>query len=396
MPYPGKDLNATLKGPWTMKYFEYGVNTGTYQGEVGYQTRMERHPSSITNPVKPDGTRAMSGWSHSGGRWRSASNAAARQQPRGYPPGTYWQELSGCFPTADIRPNELQVWKDGAVMSRLRALASWTERQVEYNAALRQAGQTAKMVGDLGKGLANQLFDAASRKGATGINARNWKKLPGWYLEYLYGWAPLADDIANGVDKLIDEIRFNDSHLDVNLVGKWSGRGEMTFDNALGSTWGSNNTTDTTLQLKQFNKTVMRYRIPFDRLENLQPLGFFGTQYELAPFSFVLDWVLPVGTWLNALDANALAIYFVEGSTSEMVRATSSSTRLRYPGGGGGTLISGVAGYDVEIQRWPFRFQRILETPWSITSRVPFRTDLNLSHAAQGLSLLAQALARIS
>jgi hypothetical protein len=246
------------------------------------------------------------------------------------------------------------------------------------------------MVGDLGKGFANQIERAISKRGPQ--NARNWKKLPGWYLEYLYGWKPLMDDIDNITDRLVKSIDMGET-MHVMLKGKWIGYGEKTVTNFHGGPWGSQCTVESVLRLKQKNTSVFKYMFPSDRLPTLEPTGFFGTSYELAPYSFVLDWLLPVGSWLQALDANALAVYFIEGSSSEMVRVLSIDRQIHTGTSPGWTVE--MTRYQTELQSKPWNFTRVLETPWSITSRVPFRTDLNLQHAAQGMALLTQAMKRL-
>lgn len=385
MPYPAQSLASTLTGPFSITHYDGWI----YTANVGYKRVVKVHPASISNPIGPDGTRAMSAWRHYGGRWRSASNAESRDHSTAVP--AWWREFRGCVETANIDPSQLQVWDGGAATARLRALASWSDRQVEYSAALAQAGQTARMVGDLGKGFANQVEKAISKRGPQ--NARNWKKIPGWYLEYLYGWKPLMDDIDTITDKLVKSVDMGQT-MHVMLKGRWKGTGEVEVSNNTGQTWGTLYNVITTLQLEQRNKSVFKYMFPSDRLPTLEPTAFFGTAWELAPYSFVLDKVLPVGTWLNALDANALAVYFVEGSTSEMVRVLGASSRHQ-PIGGSGTTIEYLTRYETEIQAAPWNFTRVLENPWSITSRVPFRADLNLQHAAQGLALLSQAMKRL-
>lgn len=384
MPYPGENLNASLFGPFTFK----SSDGTTWTADAPYQTRGRVHPASTSNPIQADGTRRMSGWWHYGGSWRSPSNADGRYDHPFDP--TIWREYKGCITTANIDVTQLQVWRDGAVQSRLNALASWSERQVEYSMALRQAGQTARMVGDLGTGLANELSEAMSRRGSN--IARHWRKLPEWYLQYLYGWKPLMDDISNITDRLVKGFDAGNS-LHVTLKGRWKGDGEMSFSNSGGGIWGGGFNTLTTLMLRQVNTSTFKYAFPADRLPNLEPIGFFGGLWEGAPYSFVLDWISPVGTWLNALDANALACYFVEGSTSESVKTIGVRTEHK-PIGVDPSDVT-LRNFETRLLVAPYRMSRVLETPWSITSRVPFRTDLNLRHAAQGLALLSQAMKRL-
>jgi hypothetical protein len=384
MPYPAVDVNGSLTGPALFQAYWGGSSTET----AHFQRVRQYHPASTSNPIGSDGTRNMSAWTHYGGRWRSPTNAELYHYNTWNP--FQWYKTTGTFETAVIDPTQLKVWDDGRAQARLNALASWSERQVEYSMALRQAGQTARMVGDLGKGLAHELTVAGNKYG-TGV-ARHWKKLPGWYLQYLYGWKPLMDDIGLITDKLVKGFDAGNS-LHVILKGRWKGRREQEFSNSIGGSWSNQAQVITHLLLEQRNTSVFKYAFPADRLPNLEPIGFFGGLWEGAPYSFVLDWIAPVGTWLNALDANALACYFVQGSSSEIVRTIAVRSEHRpypaYP------WASELRRYETSLIVPPYNFSRVLESPWSITSRVPFRTDLNLRHAAQGLALLSQAMQRL-
>jgi len=381
MPYPGVNLDGHLSGPWILTY----QDGTTLSGSSWYERVRQYHPNSTTNPLRADGTRHASAWRHYGGRWKSPESSRGYMQNAS---GSLNRTVVGCMDSAYIDPSSLQVWDGGRDSARLKALASWSERQVEYSDALRQAGQTAKMVGDLGKGMANSLFDLLEHKGPQ--FAANWKKLPGWYLQWLYGWKPLYDDIDNATARLQKQIAVGNT-LHVILRGKWKGRGIKTVDNA-GSSWGGYWRVATDLELLQRNKAVFRYDVPMTMLDNLQPTGFFGGLYEGAPYSYVLDWIAPVGRWLTALDANSLAIYFKEGTSSEVVKVVGSSSRDVSMEGAPPGYIYEMSNYETQLLRAPWNFTRTLETPWSITSRVPFRADLNLQHAAQGLSLLAVAM----
>ncbi len=384
MPYPAEHTFGSLSGPYTWSYSD-GSPGGS--AEQPWKTRVNIHPASKSNPKRADGTRPMSSWSHYGGWWRSPSDTEGTVYDAFGTDITY----QGCCAPANIDPPLLKVWDGGADYARLKALASWSERQVEYSDALRSAGQTAGMVGDLGKGMAKTLEEAMTKRGV-GI-ARHWKKLPGWYLQYLYGWKPLMDDISNATDRLVKGFDEGNS-LHVILKAGWKGRKEVLFTNG-GGQWDSNLNVDTWLLLEQRNKAIFKYAFPADRLPTLQPVGFFGGLWEAAPMSFVLDWVAPVGTWLTALDANTLAVYFEEGCSSEMVRALEvrSEHRPAYPPPW--WLTSELRNFDTELIVKPFAFTRVLESPWSLTSRIPFRADLNLNHAAQGLALLSQALKKL-
>lgn len=382
MPYPAANVNGQLTGPWT----QTTSSGSTINGTSTFQRMVDIHPASKTNPIRPDGTRGMSSWSHYGGRWSSPTSAVGLYEVA-VPP--FWRRYTGCIQTASITPSELQVWAGGRDAAKLKALGHWSERQVELSAALAQAKQTAKMVGDLGKGLAEQMTRAASRGG--GVPSQ-WKRIPGWYLQYLYGWKPLMDDLDNITTRLVGDIEMGQT-MHVRLTGKWKGRAVRVFSNSSGGTWGSFFNVNSEVLLEQTNRTVLKYMFPSDRLPNLKPTGFFGTTWELVPYSFVLDKLSPVGSWLSALDANALAIYFQEGCSSEMVRALSIDSKHEPIGLPAGTTAK-LSKFETTFVAKPYKFTRLLENPLSLLTRIPFRSDLNLSHAAQGLALLTQAMKR--
>ena len=245
------------------------------------------------------------------------------------------------------------------------------------------------MVGDLCKGIAGGLDELFRRK-ARGVQklARNWRQLPGWYLQYLYGWKPLADDLENAVDQLSKDLFFNDS-LHVILKGRWKGSKDVDFSHAV-DTYVPGYVVKSRVRLTQVNTCSFRYDIPTDRLPTVEPLGFFGTLWEGSPYSFVADWVAPIGDWLTALDANALWPYFIEGSVSETIRGRPVRTWAEAVGG---WHMSGEVTGTVSFPQL-FSFRRVLRGPNTLTARIPFKNPLSLSHAAQGLSLLTQALQR--
>jgi hypothetical protein len=381
MPYPAYSYlgQAFLPGEFTA----YGETTSH---DVAARIVWEGNAASTNNPLRFDKTRGMAPFQ----RWgsRLITDAFIKVGSYYYP----WEQFEyfGPFPALPM-PQDLRVWVGGTDQAVLNAFASWGEEKVAYSAAMQQAGKTARMVGDLGKGISHGIDNLMHKhtRGKYGREVmRNWKKLPGWYLEYLYGWKPLADDIENAVRELSEGILFGDS-LHLILKGRWKGIGEKVVL-VTGSPFAAGWDAEYTLQVEQRCKAQFRYDIPNSGLENVQPLGFFGSLWEGSPYSFVADWIAPIGTWLNALDANALAPYFTEGCVSEYLKTTSI-----------GKKIVARAGWTLSVQDRssligikPYSFTRVLRGPYTVNVRIPIRNPLNLNHAAQGLSLLTQALKR--
>lgn len=383
MPYPARAYTGFATLPGQLKAYHGSVDNGN----VVARTVWEGNSASTNNPLRIDKTRQMAPFQ----RWGSRMISDARIEVRSFYYAPWeWFEYTGPRPALYVTSaSQLRVWSGGADAALLKAFASWGEKKVAYSTALQQAGQTSRMVGDMARGIAEGLDAQMTKHGRKQWGRqqmRNWKKLPGWYLQYLYGWKPLADDIENVVDQLSESIQFNDS-LHVILKGQWKGRGEKVFRVTAGGLtvgWA----TEYSLVVEQRNQAQFRYDIPNSGLANVQPLGFFGNLWEGSPYSFVLDWAAPIGQWLTALDANALAPYFVEGSVSEYLKTVSISAKEVSVGGWqvsslGGGPINGIK---------PYSFSRVLRGPSTLSVGIPIRNPLSLNHGAQGLALLAQKL----
>ncbi len=382
MPYPAYAYEGFGFFPSTLDIYD----GRTFHSDTAARYVNEGNSASTNNGLRLDKTRAMASFSRWGSRMTSDSNIEVISY---YSNPAEWFKYNGPPPCLDVSPrsSSLIVWNGGADQAALKAFASWGENKVAYSDALRHAGDTAKMVGDFSKGIAHGLDDLMHQKvKQSGRQVmRQWKKLPGWYLEYLYGWKPLADDIENAVDQLSDMIQLNDS-LHVILKGRWSGRAEKKYlvSAPLGIGWEA----EYRLIVEQRNEAQFRYNIPNSGLENVQPLGFFGTLWEGSKASFVVDWLAPFGSWLTALDANALAPYFLEGCVSQTIRTISIDREIK---SSGGWNLSSIGGGPVNGIK-PFSFSRSLRGPDTLSVGIPIRNPLSLNHAAQGLSLLSQVM----
>jgi hypothetical protein len=105
------------------------------------------------------------------------------------------------------------------------------------------------------------------------------------------------------------------------------------------------------------------------------------------PFSFVVDWMLPIGDWLGTLDATA-GLEFVSGSCSLLTR----NTRRVIPLG----LSPPKDGYN-SLKGGRGKFVRLTRTVYGSPPFASFpsmKNPASLGHMANGLSLLAQAFGR--
>jgi len=156
--------------------------------------------------------------------------------------------------------------------------------------------QTAKMVTDLSRDIATKF---------KGVN-RGSRDLQNLWLEYRYGWRLAVMDIYDGLCAVHDlrtrspsfrvraECQTNTSWVGTPSPVTWYGplfspTADIRLD--CSATWG------TTL--------AIRYRDPHPWLGTLQQFGItnpIGLLWEIIPYSFVIDWLIPVSDYLQTLD----------------------------------------------------------------------------------------------
>jgi hypothetical protein len=224
-----------------------------------------------------------------------------------------------------------------------------------------------------------------------------WKELPSEYLAYLYGLAPLGDDLANGLNKLA-WMRVKGFRMSMVLKSSQTRRESIfqvggVIQNGTGGFFNPS-----TLQ-QRWNgsreitaKVGYRFDLPAWFLDNSPTLAPFSTAYELAPYSFVLDWFLPVGNWLGALESAQYSPFFKEGFEQVFVR-----DRYDYRGFGFQNRTANMAFLRLEsgYQEYGFLRRQLQTVPPSVITTLPALNPLpGLHQAAQGLALLTQAFKR--
>lgn len=124
------------------------------------------------------------------------------------------------------------------------------------------------------------------RRDASGFAARSW-------LELTYGWKPLLYTIDGAAEKLATMLQNN--HSDVTVRGKAEEKGSYAFSDANVSHQG-------TFSAKC--SWVVELKVINDALRLKTSLGLTNPAsiaWELVPFSFVVDWFIPIGGWINSL-----------------------------------------------------------------------------------------------
>lgn len=144
-----------------------------------------------------------------------------------------------------------------------------------------------------------------ARKAATGLpRAKHPEQyLASTWLEFQYGWQPLLSDVYGAAELLGSRLR-SDEFSNVKLASAKSTKswGEVYINVNLGVT--QPNAAQFSLQTK------CKYAVTFKTTDEVQQ-AFAVTgisnplvlAWEVVPFSFVVDWFLPVGNFLEQLSA---------------------------------------------------------------------------------------------
>lgn len=264
------------------------------------------------------------------------------------------------------------------------------DQSVDLGSAWGERKQTMRQLGDAATSIARAARDLQRgqvRNAMRQLGISNKKREPrgsNWVQKYLgleYGWKPLLSDIYGSVHALSKR-----------PTGDWritakSGRTEKTYTSKL---------TSFPARYDPYVGTVVVERKAFVRIDalprndltmSLSSLGLLNplnVGWEVLPYSFVVDWIVPIGSWLNSLDAG-LGYRDSYTSTSTLVRADWSDI---------GRSMSSSATYYVKGE-WTGK-KSVVNLKRTIANGIPLPTipsikdPRSLKHMANGLGLLIQ------
>lgn len=213
------------------------------------------------------------------------------------------------------------------------------------------------------------------------------------WLELQYGWKPLLSDVYGAAEALA---KANSPSGNPNTIyqkakgrAKWSGGTSVKTDLLQPPATGYD--FQIVKGLGQVDVTVsVTYSISSPAPKSLASLGITNPlllAWELMPYSFVVDWFLPIGNWLESLDAT-LGLTFHSGYRTTVRRFNSSAewyTQLQH----GPAKIYSTS--KIDIANW----ERIVVTRTALGSfpSAPFpsfKNPISTGHVANAMALLLQ------
>lgn len=267
--------------------------------------------------------------------------------------------------------------------ARTECLLKLRASSMQLGASLGEARKTHKMLVSRAHDLAvaaNDLkhgrwWQVANRfKYRFGKSGRASKNASNLWLEFQYGWKPLMNEISDLVE-LLDKGLRDKGHIvraSKEVFDTQSFNEAVLYPGFLSSGEG-----------RRSHKCVLYGAISNSNLDAINRAGLSNPAsiaWELTRLSFVIDWLVPVGDFLDALTSN-WGIEFLGGYDSQHCEAA-TSTRLLPTGG-----FSEVTPRGAEMQLFSYRRQRLTSFP----APVPYiKSPFSTTHALSAVALIRQ------
>lgn len=217
--------------------------------------------------------------------------------------------------------------------------------------------------------------------------SHQWKNIPSRWLELQYGWNPLMSDIFGACDALSKKERNPDSYR-VSVTG----RSKSTQTNVIGhvNTQASSNMWFNVVQEDRHEfKCKCWFVLDNPVLASFSSLGLTNPLeiiWERVPYSFVVDWFVPVGNWISSLDAD-FGWRFLIGIESYFVRTKA----IGEPGETNDDPAIEFVNLSTP-RRWEgYSFQRSILSGPPAVGLPHFKNPFSAHHVANALSLLLNA-----
>ncbi|YP_010769650.1 maturation protein [ssRNA phage SRR6960803_9] len=253
---------------------------------------------------------------------------------------------------------------------------------------LAEAHKSITMVGDAARDISKLLR-----------TAKTDRQVHNLWLEYRYGWRLLLKDIYDGL-VAIHDIRNRKVKQRVRVTSDFETSYSTNHLNAEMSTYPFIFNVNSRRDWKEkLGCTITLYYESNEVLGTLQQLGIsnpLNLAWELIPYSFVVDWFVPVGDYLSSLDAY-LGKTFVKGCVSKWFEQDVSYNVT------GVSFNSGYyPGYTIASGSYPASHVSIRNYSRKVIGTFPqaqlslIRPELNLSRTIDGISLLLQQKGKLS
>jgi hypothetical protein len=278
-------------------------------------------------------------------------------------------------------------------MIEAKALNKLKNQDIHLGNFLAEAKQTMTLFSDNAIKIANQVrnfrrrypddFARAAGLQRPGLPRKLWCNIPNGWLELQYGWKPLMSDIYGAIHHLARTRRKDLDIVEVKAAGK---------DTAISYTYPLGDDSFAAEVPWEHIQQVfigLKYQVMNAELAELSSLGLINPLeivWEVTKYSFVVDWFLPVGTWLSALTAD-VGLNFLSGYYSVLSQMSVNGGHLT------GRPTNAVVSGDVSPPGYSGTYKNFVRKCYTSTP-VPglyFKNPLSGLHIANASALLIQA-----
>jgi hypothetical protein len=341
MPHhtPRVDIDATERTTGNFYYWDCNGTGGLVNTATTYRRRLiDQRPESQHNPKNGSGFR------NPGTYYNYKKSFIA--QPQGnvrcyayYPtycphPGQYGYALTDGGFGWDTYGSDLPViptWLEDKAIAK--AYANVKASKVNLSVAYAERKETAELFENTIKRISSgvrafrrnnssDVWKSVKLEGTsiTKNGRKRWHKVPDHWLEMQYGWNPLMADVQGACKELQHNLTAGqrllatyDGKANYSYEKRWTKSGPFT---QIGQ-----HVTDKVKQSIAFGLTYAQTNPLVSSLARLGITNPAEVIWERIPYSFVVDWFLPIGNWLSEFDAD-LGFDFYAGSRTEMTRVT--------------------------------------------------------------------------
>jgi len=417
MPTPAQNYLTPLNRYDSIYWVMADGSVVPIAAECNARLEGKARPASTSTPPRQKGDiRPMTYWEH---QWLHVSQHAAGHSV-GFAGGTVYysngaQVNSPCYLSYPPVPG---AWLQSA--AEIKALAKLQDQDVDFGVLFAEADETAKTIATTMTRIAREVVafrkkrpdlwrrvvrnqnggrrqlsryvnspdpDRAlkARKGKRKRRTSRVDEIPSQWLALQYGWKPMMSDVLGAMAALDHRAR----------SPKWDRRVEATVSTSsstvdyFSSGWPfylAGIAVTNTYTVK--GKVILYYKLRNPELALLSTLGLINPAvivWEKLRYSFVVDWFVPVGPWLNALTADA-GYDFVDGCYTHVSKIKRSDVEIVNP-----TLV-GAFSYDkVDIGRMSRRTYSSSPVPG-----LYFKSPFSTLHVANALALLKVAFAPVT
>lgn len=350
-----------------------------------------------TNRKKPAGWVPPTGYTLNVVEYRRAHGSTYAK----YLKGPAFQLYEGCVGSGRFNSlnhfNELLLeteMLDSTLLNSalIKARGKLKSSSVNLGVAWAERSRTAHLVGDTAIRLAKSvvlLKRGSVRRAMDNLGISSSKRqprgsnVPKKWLELQYGWKPLLSDVYGACDALSKRHK-----SDWRITAKSSASQTETRL----KTWrlGEAGYGAVTVERRAFVRIdALPYNEALISLASLGVLNPLMVGWELVPFSFVVDWFLPVGNYLDGLDA--MLGYDAANTYTSQTNFAKAKWEER------GRVYTEA---DWLYQNNYLGYKRVVKMTRSVTNGVPLakppwvKNPVSLGHMANGLALLSQAFGR--